>query len=198
MGFYPSMGSIEHASLLLEAYTNLLESNDLIKVITSTKDVVKINRNLLLFHSPFLRDILSLSSCSSSPILLLPSVSSSTLSNLHHLLTQGETISGTSVTIIDAAKILGIRIKEFELVPEQVCLLPTSTNELSKGSIEKQNQSNYEPNNIPNNDSNMSSMPNYHEDGENLNSAKLTGDRSTKRVTLHSKRIPAPSTPSHN
>ena len=115
-----------HGFVLQRAFRTMTSHPEMINIRADNNKVVAFNRDVLILFSNFVRSILSdLPCCSSNvtPVILLPSVSTSVLIKLQDILHQGhcdETLDLHETSqLLDAAASLGLDIKKFYIGKEK-------------------------------------------------------------------------------
>ena len=99
----------KHRLMLDKAFESFASSDQRLQVQTMEGVVVKMNINVLLLFSPFLRELLMQSGDPSESLLILPNVTCSALLAMSNLITSGKTnLDLPALEMVNAAMELGI------------------------------------------------------------------------------------------
>merc|ERR1719369_2426255 len=106
--------SYVHEKFLKQAFSVFIEDDHIVKFVAFDKTVISFNRNLLIFNSSLLRNILSDRKNDEETVIILPECSSSTLEHLKNVFTKGFTDFTPVKDIKEASTMLGIDIENFD------------------------------------------------------------------------------------
>jgi len=114
--------SYVHENYLKQAFSQFVKVGPNVKLATFDGSVTLLNRNLLIFYSPLLRNLLTNNGrqVDEEEIIILPESSLATLKSLGNVFSEGVTDFTPVQEIKDVANVLGINIDNFEYAEKLV------------------------------------------------------------------------------